>query len=260
MPYVRNSIAYDHDFWYTFFGTPLVFFLFFVFCFLFWCWEGGNRAKTGFWDTCVKWWYLQEFFFHFFIILIFWVFQSSSINGKRKFWGVPHLLHICVIFTDYFDKIEWIKCLKWWLQSYKAQYFNEVKFKNSSIMIFLIVIINIIFIVIINTIIYDAFNIKVIKKNILSLKETQISRHIKLNHTIIALLLLEATQKYQKLTDYRTKCCYLSLVFSLLTATCASFAFLNGTVFSVLGHSFECHRWLFVLYIVSFFCFENGFL
>ena len=31
----------------------------------------------------------------------------------------------------------------------------------------------------------------------------------------------EATQKYQKLTDYRTKCCYLSLLFTLLIATCA---------------------------------------
>ena len=62
----------------------------------------------------------------------------------------------------------------------------------------------------------------------------------------------EATQKYRKLTDYRTKCCYLSLLFSLLIATCASFAFLNGRVFSVLGHSFERHKWSFVLYIVSF--------
>ena len=29
-------------------------------------------------------------------VLIFWVFESSSINGKKKFWGVPHLLHIHV--------------------------------------------------------------------------------------------------------------------------------------------------------------------
>ena len=31
--------------------------------------------------------------------LIFRVFQSSSINTKRKFWGVPHLPHMCVIFS-----------------------------------------------------------------------------------------------------------------------------------------------------------------
>ena len=39
----------------------------------------------GFWYTCVKWWYLQHFFFPFFSffkILIFRVFQSSSIMLK----------------------------------------------------------------------------------------------------------------------------------------------------------------------------------
>ena len=55
----------------------------------------------SFWYTCVKW-YLQHFLFFFsffFKILIFQVFQSSSINAKMKFWGVPHLLHMCVIYT-----------------------------------------------------------------------------------------------------------------------------------------------------------------
>ena len=28
-------------------------------------------------------------FYNFFTIVIFWVFQSSSINAKRKFWDVP---------------------------------------------------------------------------------------------------------------------------------------------------------------------------
>ena len=45
--------------------------------------------------THVKWWYLEQFFFSF-KILIIQVFQSSSINAKKKFWGVPHL--VCVIF------------------------------------------------------------------------------------------------------------------------------------------------------------------
>ena len=44
----------------------------------------------------------------------------------------------------------------------------------------------------------------------------------------------------------------ISLLFSLLTATCAYFTFVNSRVFSVLGHSFERHKWSFVLYIVSF--------
>ena len=84
-------------------------------------------------------------------------------------------------------------------------------------------------------------------------KKPKLSRHIKLNDTNIALLLQEATQKYRELTDYKTKDCYLSLLFSVLIATCAYFAFLNGRVFSVLGHSLERHKRSFVLYIVSFF-------
>ena len=53
--------------------------------------------------TCVKWWYFQQFFFfHFFKILIFLVFRNSSINAKMKLWGVPHLLHMCVIFPTFY--------------------------------------------------------------------------------------------------------------------------------------------------------------
>ena len=53
VPYLRNSIAYDHDFWYT----------------------------------CVKWWYFHVcmcvfVFFHFFKVLIFWT--VSGVNGERK--------------------------------------------------------------------------------------------------------------------------------------------------------------------------------
>ena len=81
----------------------------------------------------------------------------------------------------------------------------------------------------------------------------KLSRHIKLNYTNIALLLQEATQKYWKL---RRKCCYLPLPFSLLTAACSSFAFLDGKVFfsswTQYSLNCKCHKWLFVLYIVSF--------
>ena len=42
----------------------------------------------------------------------------------------------------------------------------------------------------------------------------------------------ETTHKYQKLTDYWTKCSYLSLSFSLFT-------FLSGTIFSVLRHRYS---------------------
>ena len=40
-------------------------------------------------------------FFRFFKILIFRFFQTSSVNAKRKFWGMPHLRHMCVIFFLY---------------------------------------------------------------------------------------------------------------------------------------------------------------
>ena len=94
--YVRNHISYDRHLWYTSAKgkkwpkmtkknciTPYL--------------RNCTSYDWGFWYTFVKWWYLQQFFFHFFKILIFWVFQRSSINAKRKFWGVPHLLEMCVI-------------------------------------------------------------------------------------------------------------------------------------------------------------------
>ena len=56
------------------------------------------RNCTSFWYTFVKWWYLQQFFSFFQNTDFFWVFQSSSINAKRKFLSVPHLC-MCVIFV-----------------------------------------------------------------------------------------------------------------------------------------------------------------
>ena len=60
-------------------------------------------------------------------------------------------------------------------------------------------------------------------------RKPELSRHIKLNHTNIALLLQEVTQKYQKLTDYWTKSCYLSalLVISLCLLAAEFFQFLR---------------------------------
>ena len=81
--YLRNRTSYDYDFCYT----------------------------------CVKWWYLQQIFSFFqnSDFLGFWrgkrakndpkfaqinsSFSSSSINAKKKSWGAPHLLHMCVIFS-----------------------------------------------------------------------------------------------------------------------------------------------------------------
>ena len=42
----------------------------------------------------------ENYFFYWPTSAVFWIiicFSSSSINAKKKFWGVPHLLHMCVI-------------------------------------------------------------------------------------------------------------------------------------------------------------------
>ena len=86
MPYLRNSIAYDHDFWYTSvkWWYLSVFFFFFL-KFSFFRLLGGKRGKNDLrwqkimsgalhisgtiyhmiviYGTCVRWWYLQVFFF-----------------------------------------------------------------------------------------------------------------------------------------------------------------------------------------------------
>ena len=61
--------------------------------------EPYTSYDCGFRCTCLKWYLQHFFFFSFFKILIFRVFQSSPINAKRKFWGVPHLLHMCIILS-----------------------------------------------------------------------------------------------------------------------------------------------------------------
>ena len=67
------------------------------------------------WYTGVKQWYLQIFlknttlqilkFLHFLLayfnsFLINDCFSSTSINAKKKFWVVPCILQICMIFQD----------------------------------------------------------------------------------------------------------------------------------------------------------------
>ena len=69
-----------------------------------------TTCDYGFWYTFVKWWYLQQIFSYFFC-LIFPVFQNSSINTKRKFWGVRHLPHMCKAMT-YFVPVVVISSVK----------------------------------------------------------------------------------------------------------------------------------------------------
>ena len=71
--------------------------------------------------------------FDFFKIRVFQVFQSSSINAKRKFLGVPHLLHMWVILFHStllcsFIHFEIFKCL--WYDNYLVfeNFFTVLKF------------------------------------------------------------------------------------------------------------------------------------
>ena len=113
-PYLRNSIAYDHDFWCTCVEWwYLQVFFHFLKIFIF---SALRRAKGqeiaqskmksnnyihhtpyfrnsityhDFWCTCVKWWYLQVFFWGFFVeIFIFWALvgrgQASRKNRSKE--------------------------------------------------------------------------------------------------------------------------------------------------------------------------------
>ena len=88
------------------------------------------------------------------------------------------------------------------------------------------------------------------------LKRKPISRHIKLNHINIALLLQEARQRYRKLTDDWTKCCYLSLSALLcllwLVLPLPSWAAELSQFLDTVLHEIKRDKWSFVKYIVSF--------
>ena len=64
--------------------------------------------------------------------------------------------------------------------------------------------------------------------------DTPMHTMIKLNYTNIALLLQEATQKYQKFRLLNKMLLSLSLSFPLLTVTCAYFTFLSSRDFQFL--------------------------
>ena len=111
MPYLRNSTAYDHGFWYTCVKSWYLhafFFFFFFFNFFFWGFLGGKRAKSSpkwqkksvchtsylinhtsyvchLWCTSVKWQYLQAFF-HFLKILIFRVVKRAKEQKTVGWW------------------------------------------------------------------------------------------------------------------------------------------------------------------------------
>ena len=52
--------------------------------------------------TCVQNYDISSTFFLVFKILIFRVFQTSSINAKRRFWGVPSHIRFLYLFEIFF--------------------------------------------------------------------------------------------------------------------------------------------------------------
>ena len=141
-PYVRNCIAYDHDFWYTcvkwWYSRPFFhFFEIFVFQAV-----RGVKGKNGprwqknyvwctsylrndilyycyLWYTCVKD-DISRYFFHFFKILILWVVRGGGgeevvVKGQRRskmrkssVCCAPYLRN----HTSY-DFYLWYSCVKW---------------------------------------------------------------------------------------------------------------------------------------------------
>ena len=80
-PYLGKHTSYLRIFW-----CSRCFFHFFKIV-IFWVFRGVKRQKMVEND--------KKFCLTLYPkILIFQVFQSSSVNAKRKFWGVPHLLHM----------------------------------------------------------------------------------------------------------------------------------------------------------------------
>ena len=106
MPYLRNSIVYDHDFWYIsvkWWYLQVFIFIFLIFSFLglLGGWKDKKQLKKknnnyirhtpylrnsiaydhDFWYTCVKWWYLQVLFF---IFSKFWFFGLLGGSKGKK--------------------------------------------------------------------------------------------------------------------------------------------------------------------------------
>ena len=139
--YFRNHISYDIYLGYTIMYERIISpCIVFIFLFKFWFLEssvggaggwgvgGGKRTKnsicpppylniieilimisTGVFfyffkmQSCKYYNYFVFLLAHFNNFLIIICFSSSLINAKKKFWGFPYLLHICVIFTICFS-------------------------------------------------------------------------------------------------------------------------------------------------------------
>ena len=132
-PYLKNSVAYDHDFWYTCvkWWDLQEFFSFFKKILIFRAVRKVKEQKVAqnknkndicytpylrnsiahdhdFWFTRVKWWYLQDFFFQFFKMLIFHVVRGvkgqKTVQNDKIFClsyfisQEPYIHHMIVIY------------------------------------------------------------------------------------------------------------------------------------------------------------------
>ena len=102
--YFRNHLSYDLHLWYTKFFVCLSLYL-----------RKHLSYDCNFLCTCVMWWPTSTVF------LKIICFSSSSINAKKKLWGVPHLLKyvifyysiiaLVLIFVIVFEwKKNWVFC------------------------------------------------------------------------------------------------------------------------------------------------------
>ena len=110
---------YDCDFWYTCVKWYLQQFFFYFFeILIFWVFTGnggGKRAKNDLklpislcHALCLYFFKIQQHCKYYSYFVFYWpmstvfytniCFSRSSVNAKKKFWVVPHTLHICLIF------------------------------------------------------------------------------------------------------------------------------------------------------------------
>ena len=78
-----------------------------------------------YWNTYIFYWPTSTVF------LISSCFSSSPINAKQKFWGVPHLLQMCVIFHHIKEKIskanKGVGVNKKWIMPTQKSFINSLQ-------------------------------------------------------------------------------------------------------------------------------------
>ena len=136
VPCLRNSVACDHDFWYTCDGSCRGFYHFFkilsfLSCYLGWkgkkwpkmmknvIWRTDLRNRTSSLSFMVHLCEMRKypglFFFFFFFFLKFWFSGFSGVKGKK--WTKLTKNYVChaLYLRDHtsYDLHSWYTCVKW---------------------------------------------------------------------------------------------------------------------------------------------------